>query len=87
MEAWDDYDFRKKSDNDRPGGWSLTTTNTHALSPPLPHTTDVFPEKQLYVVYAAEDSGMQLGSYVVSKHSLDGVTSTTLLLQPIPSPL
>jgi len=23
MEAWDDYDFRKKSDNDRPG-WQVS---------------------------------------------------------------
>lgn len=43
LEAWDDYDFRKKSDNDRPS---------------------VFAGDQLYIMYSAENSGIQLGGYV-----------------------
>ncbi|XP_064383267.1 serine/threonine-protein kinase haspin-like [Halichondria panicea] len=52
VEAWDDYDFRKDSDNDRPV---------------------VFPESQLYVLFSAENSGVQLGSYVY--HSLQEAIS------------
>lgn len=32
---------------------------------------DVFPEDQLYILYSAENSGVQLGSYVVSWTSSD----------------
>lgn len=52
IDAWDEYDFRKDSDNDRPS---------------------VFPEEQLYILYSAENSGVQLGSYVY--HSFDEVIS------------
>ena len=31
---------------------------------------DVFPKDQLYILYSAENSGVQLGSYVVSECSI-----------------
>ena len=52
---------------DQVGGASpLPSIQTHMHYLPLSHTTAVFPQNQLYVVFAAENSGMQLGSYVVS---------------------
>ena len=63
---------------DQVGGASpLPSIHTHMHYLPLSHTTAVFPQNQLYVVFAAENSGMQLGSYVVSHPPC----------QPIPPPL
>ena len=66
---------------DQVGGASpLPSIQTYMHYLPLSHTTAVFPQNQLYVVFAAENSGMQLGSYVVSH-------SNHLLRQPISPPL
>ena len=57
MEAWDEYDFRKKSDNDRPGGRGLTTTihtNIHALPSSLPHNSRVPSEPAVCCVCSRE---------------------------------
>jgi len=56
-------------DNQVPSLFSPSLILSPLPSPPpfTPHpNTDIFPEHQLYIVYAAENSGMQLGSYVVS---------------------
>ena len=103
MDAWDEYDYRKDSDNDRPGvpithstHTSLTLSLSLSLfpfllslspsllslslsplsspsspfsspspSPPLFSLSDVFGTSQQYIAFLLENSGMQLGSYVV----------------------
>lgn len=75
LDAWDEYDYRKDSDNDRPGGAGKTllcSQNFISFSlslsptPPLPLLSDVFGPNQQYIAFLLENSGMQLGSYVVS---------------------
>ena len=37
---------------------------------------DVFPENQLYIMFSAENSGVQLGSYVVSIQFVSSVINS-----------
>ena len=76
LDAWDEYDYRKDSDNDRPGiqGHPLCSASEKChlpLSPSLPSSlfvSDVFGPKQQYIAFLLENSGMQVGSYVVCSH-------------------
>ena len=75
LDAWDEYDYRKDSDNDRPGiqGQPLCSASGACHSPPPPpppslSLLDVFGPKQQYIAFLLENSGMQVGSYVVCSH-------------------
>ena len=80
LDAWDEYDYRKDSDNDRPGiqGHPLRSASEKChfpLPPSLPppsslFVSDVFGPKQQYIAFLLENSGMQVGSYVVCSHNI-----------------
>lgn len=67
IDAWDEYDYRKDSDNDRPGNSNCCKIDEEAkwTIPSAPHS-DVFGASQQYIAFLLENSGMQFGSYVVS---------------------
>lgn len=70
LDAWDEYDYRKDSDNDRPGLYLQWFT--HAMfscckcGEMIASSADVFGSNQQYIAFLLENSGMQVGSYVVS---------------------
>ena len=65
LNSWDAFDYRKGSNNRRPGGTAVISDHAANF---VSTCTDKYPEDQLYVVISMEYAGFPLKDYRVSWH-------------------